>query len=270
MKSLPLFCSHSSRCCVSTADSAGSVWRGPAAAETCGKSLSLRCVGRVPEGVGLGSWVSRQSQVHRLQGRGGQPPVPTQSWGQPPSGPQWPPSSDSGQHRPCPDGGQAARVPRSGMAHGGRVVSASVTCVGLAHPPLEGQSAAGTLAKAGPCFLRHSDSAPLAGRGFSGLLQSSCERPSECPHYGQPGSLPGTRPRKPEPPHEGPHRAGAPASSPLGGAVQQRLCGDFPWFRSLRSCRSFPTEVRDPSHPPAPWSPRCEGLCKCVGTSPPS
>ncbi|MXQ83178.1 hypothetical protein E5288_WYG018651 [Bos mutus] len=33
-----------SRCCVSTADRAGSVWRGPAAAETCGKSLSLRAL----------------------------------------------------------------------------------------------------------------------------------------------------------------------------------------------------------------------------------
>ena len=150
----------------------------------------------------------------------------TQSWGAAAVGTSVAPSSDSGQRRPCPDGGPAARVPRSGMAHGGRVVSASVTCVGLARPPREGQTAAGTLAKAGPCFLRHSGRAPLAGGAFPGLLQSSCEPPWECPHYGAPGSLPGTQPRKPEPPHEAAHRAGAPASSPLGGAAQQRLCGD--------------------------------------------
>ena len=73
--------------------------------------------------------------------------------GQPPSGPQWPPSSDSGQRRPCPDGGPAARVPRSGMAHGGRVVSASVTCVGLAHPPREEQTPQGPSRRRGPAFF---------------------------------------------------------------------------------------------------------------------
>ena len=120
--------------------------------------------------------------------------------------------------------------------------------------------AAGALAKA---VLWWGPPASLAGRGCSGAPSVVVQAPLGVSSLRPTPVSPWTQPRKPEPPHAAPRRAGAPAASPLGGAVQQRLCGDLAPFRSLSSCHSLPSEARGPSRPPGPLSRAVMGFQVC-------